>query len=118
MHIKVFERNAALLTLQIKKKQPGGVTTPYVLTPVTDIEFYGKLAPNDPDANALFVYTMTGGEIVITDMGTDPSDKYSEITVQCAVNDLLTPRSLYFHLDLLEPGRTTVSNGIFEIVNV
>ena len=117
--IVVKEDRDPLLTIRLKKKIPGGGTTPYLLDGNPDIEFYVKEKLSDDDVNALFSYTKALGQIFITDEGTGAEDKYSEVTIQCASADLAAPATHYFHLDVIKSNkRDVVMHGFFEISDI
>lgn len=119
MRVTVFEKNAPKLTFRFKKKLPGGGTTPYLLDGSPTIEMYIKDSPDDDDSNPSVVKYDSTDEISITDTGADPTDKYSEITVQTASADHATPRTRYFRVDVIKATlRETVADGFYEIKNI
>lgn len=117
--IVAYEGKSPLLTIRLKRKVPGGGTAPYKLDQATEIEFYVKTDPDLADANAEFVYKLTDMDITITDDGSEVTDKYSEITIQCAAADLTPPGVYYYHLDTtIAAKKDTVMSGFFEILNI
>jgi hypothetical protein len=117
--IVVKEDSDPLLTIRLKKKIPGGGTNPYLLDGNPDVEFYVKEKLSDPDANALFLYTKTLGQIIISDDGMGVGDKYSEVTIQCSSTHLAAPAVHYFHLDVIKANkRDVVMHGFFEITDI
>ena len=117
--IVVYEGKSPLLTVRLKRKIPGGGTTAYKLDQATEIEFYVKADPDLADADAEFTYKLTDADIVITDTGADVTDKYSELTIQCAAADLTPPGVYYYHLDTtIAAKKDTVMSGFFEILNI
>jgi hypothetical protein len=115
--ITVYENTAPKLTLQLRKRVPGGGYAPYLLDGGPTIEFIGKVSPNDADGSAVF--NKTGGAVVITADGTATNALYSVVTVQLAAVDIATPRNLYWFLRVTKSGLPdVVDDGILEVRNV
>ena len=115
-NIELLQGEAPLLTFRIKKKLPDGSTIPFDLTGATAIAFKAKI-DNDVDTD-LFSYTMAGGDIVVTVVGTEPGATYSEVTVQTKSVDMTTPQSLYYRLDVTKNARvTSVKHGFLVVQN-
>jgi len=115
--IRVFEGNAPLLTIRIKRKTVDGDRLPYLLSGNPGIDLYVKSRKSDTDAAAKFHYAKPA-EITIVDDGSGVDDTYSEITIQCAAVDIAPPGSYPFHLDVTKAGLPeTVMAGQFIIEN-
>lgn len=116
--IHVFENNAPLLTIRIKKKLPDGSRVPYILTGAPAVTLYVKNRRSDADGSAKFSLTKTAGDIVITNDGSGVGATYGEITIQCKSADLTPYGSYPFHLDVIKSGKPeTVMTGNFVIEN-
>lgn len=116
--IHVFENNAPLLTVRIKKKQPDGSKVAYLLTGAPAVELYVKNKKADADGSAKFVLTRAASDITITNDGSAVGATYSEVTIQCKSADLTPPGSYPFHLDVIKSGkRETVMADQFVIEN-
>lgn len=116
-NIVVDEGEAPLLTFQIKEKLLNGTTRAWSLLGVDEIVFLTK---SDLDlTTVVFDYRMTDGEIHITEDGIDPTDEYSEVTVQMKAADTVTPQNLFYWLRLFRGTRNDdVKKGFLEITNV
>jgi len=115
--IRVFENNAPLLTIRIKKKTVEGDRLPYLLSGNPGIDLYVKDRKSDADVDARFHYVKPT-QITIVDDGAGVGDTYSEITIQCAAADITPPGSYPFHLDVTKAGNPeTVMKGQFIIEN-
>lgn len=115
--IHVFENNAPLITIRLKKDNGDGTTSPYLLTGAPAIDFYAKNRKADTDANAKFHLSTAASDITITNDGSGPGAKYSEMTMRCKSTDLTPPGSYPFHLDVTKaahPETVMANNFIIE----
>jgi hypothetical protein len=113
----VYENNAPLVTVRLKRKIPGGTFAPYLLAGGPTFKYVAKNDPDDTDANAVISYT--GSEFVIVADGSAPGAEYSELTIQFAATDLDTPGEFYHRLDVTKSGKVlTVLKGFLIVENV
>jgi len=115
--VVVYEGTRPRLRFRLKRPDPDkpGATTPYTLVGAT-VAFNIKTDPDD--FSNLYGYSSSVGEIVITDDGTDPSDKYSEVEVQCN-RGVPNPGTYFYHIVVtVATIPDIVTDGIFEVVNI
>lgn len=118
VNIRVDEGEDEDVYIRLKRRLPGGTTTPIVLTGVSEIALVVKNKLADADGSAKFTYKMTTADIVVASDGSGVGAAYSEILIKTKAVDQTPPGNYYHHLDITKAARKeTVDKGIWTIEN-